>query len=312
MIKKTLQILALLVLIFILVLSAILGKAHWDIRKVNPVLPALADIDAKLSVANRPVRIRYLLNASQSNPNSGAMTHSSFLFEWSDGKHFLLDVGMDKQGTIEFGEIAETAFGANPIQFHGTIAEQLGSVATRVSGLAFTHLHQDHTGGASSLCNTTKQTISVFQTPWQADWGNIVTEMGRVLLDDANCLNFVKLPEPEVNTVPGFPGLVMISAGGHTPGSTVFAANVGGFTWLFSGDITNTRQDLVSNTPKALWYSTFMVPESRKRLEELRQWLAAIDQLPNRQVVVSHDLDALRASGLTEFQNQTASNGEKP
>lgn len=307
-IKKIFQIIALIVLIFVLVLVAVLGKAHWDIRQVNPALPSLEDLDARLNIANGPVQIRYLLNASQGSPNGGAMTHSSFLFEWSDGKHFLLDVGMDRQGTIEFGEISETAFGANPIQFHGTIADQLGSTAANIAGLAFTHLHQDHTGGASALCNKVQGPISVFQTQWQADWGNVVTDMGRVLLDDASCLGFVKLPEPEVNTVPGFPGLIMISAGGHTPGSTVYAANVDGHTWLFSGDITNSKQDILTNTPKELWYSTLMVPESRKRLDTLRQWLANIDQLPNRQVVVSHDLDALEKSGLAKFDIRT---GEK-
>ncbi|MEM8497391.1 MAG: MBL fold metallo-hydrolase [Pseudomonadota bacterium] len=304
MIKKTFQIIALIVLIFFLILAAVLGKAHWDIRQVNPALPSLQELDAKLNITNGPVQIRYLLNASQSSP-AGTMTHSSFLFEWGDGKQFLLDVGMDKQGAIEFGEISETAFGASPIQFHGTIADQLGSAAANITGLAFTHLHQDHTGGASALCSKAKGPVSVFQTHWQADWGNVVTDMGRVLLDDASCLGFVKLPEPEVNTVPGFPGLIMISAGGHTPGSTVYAANVGGHTWLFSGDITNSKQDLLANTPKALWYSTLMVPESRKRLNTLRQWLANIDQSPNRQVVVSHDLDALEKSGLAKFDNQT-------
>lgn len=309
-IKKTLQIFALLVLVFILILVAILGKAHWDIRQINPALPSLEDIDARLNAANGPVRIRYLLNASQSNPDGGSMTHSSFLFEWSDGKHFLLDAGMDRQGTIEFGEISETVFGANPIEFHGTVADQLGSAAARVSGLAFTHLHQDHTGGASALCRKANQAIRVFQTQWQADWGNIVTDMGRVLLDDASCLGFSKLPEPGVNDVPGFPGLLMISAGGHTPGSTVYAAKVDGHTWLFSGDITNSKQNLLTNTPKALWYSTLMVPESRKRLEELRLWLANIDQMPNKQVVVSHDLGALVDSGLSKFQIQITLPGE--
>ncbi|MFK7733147.1 MAG: MBL fold metallo-hydrolase [Pseudomonadales bacterium] len=306
MIKKIFQIAALLILIFFLILVAVLGKAHWDIRQVNPALPALEDIDAKLNAANGPVQIRYLLNASQSSPDGSAMTHSSFLFEWSDGTHFLLDVGMDEQGTVEFGEISESAFGADPIQFHGTIADQLGSAATRVTGMAFTHLHQDHTGGAAALCRKSKQKISIFQTEWQADWGNIVTDMGRVLLDDAACLSFAKLPEPEVNTVPGFPGLVTISAGGHTPGSTIYAAKVDGYTWLFSGDITNSKQDLLTNTPKALWYSTLMVPESRKRLETLRTWLASIDRLPHKQVVVSHDLEALQKSGLPKFRIQSA------
>ncbi len=301
MIKKIFQIFAALVLVLVLAVTAILGKAHWDIRQVNPELPTLEEIDYRLNKADGPVQIRYLLNASQTSPHGGPMTHSSFLFEWKDGQHFLLDVGMDERGTIEFGNISETAFAADPIQFHGTVADLLGTVAATIGGLAFTHLHQDHTGGASALCAKAERPIAVFQSPWQADWGNIVTDMGRVLLDEASCLDFTKLPGPEVNDVPGFPGLLMISAGGHTPGSTIYAAKVEDYTWLFSGDITNTKQDLLTNTPKALWYSTFMVPESRKRLAGLRQWLADIDQLPNRQVIVSHDLEALKKSGLVEF-----------
>ena len=117
----------------------------WEIRQINPELPSAQSIESLLGEHKGPQRIEYVLNASQSHPAGGGITHSAFVLSWSDGKRFLLDVGMDRAGTEEFGRMSETIFGSDPIEFHGTIAELLGDTASTISGLAFTHLHQDHT-----------------------------------------------------------------------------------------------------------------------------------------------------------------------
>ena len=309
--KILLKTVAFLLLVAAIFVAALLLKAHWGIRQVNPALPTLETIEELLSISEPsgagstavgPRNISYVLNASQPHPDSDAMTHSSFLFEWQDGRKFLIDLGMDEAGAVEFGELSETMFGSEKIEFHGTVADLLGPQAPQVTGVAFTHLHQDHTGGAAALCAKSNTVVRVFQSPWQSNWSNHITEMGRKLLDGASCLEFEELETESGNTLPGCPGLVAISAGGHTPGSTVYVARVNGKTWVFSGDITNIKDDILTNTPKAIWYSTLMVPEAPARLEVLRQWLAKLDEKTDYHVVVSHDLEALLRSGLPRFE----------
>jgi glyoxylase-like metal-dependent hydrolase (beta-lactamase superfamily II) len=94
---------------------------------------------------------------------------------------------------------------------------------------------------------------------------------------------------------------VAIAAGGHTPGSTVFAARVGEVTWILAGDMTNSRAALLANEPKPALYSLFIVPEAPARLERMRLWLSALDAESDVTVVVSHDQPALEASGMSAW-----------
>ena len=89
--------------------------------------------------------------------------------------------------------------------------------------------------------------------------------------------------------------------GGHTPGSTLFAASVEGRLWLFSGDITNTMVNLQRNTGKGFIYSNLLVPENTNRTGALRLWLRDLDAQDDISVVVSHDLEALMETGMQPF-----------
>jgi len=122
-----------------------------------------------------------------------------------------------------------------------------------------------------------------------------------VELVQKSCLATGKLAEKTVQTIEEFPGLGVIAAGGHTPGSTIFVIAVEGHLWVFAGDITNSKADMLSNTGKGFLYSTFFVPEHTARLEELRLWLAKLDARGDTTVIVSHDIDDIKTSGLAEF-----------
>jgi hypothetical protein len=67
---------------------------------------------------------------------------------------------------------------------------------------------------------------------------------------------------------------------------------------VFAGDVTNFRAALIENRPKPRAYSLLVTPEAPAVLERLRVWLGDLDARPDLRVVVSHDLDALEASGL--------------
>lgn len=289
---------AILLLLPLLFMGAVLSKAHWDIRQVTPNIPDAAQLQQSLISNEGPVRISYIENASQTVPDRGDSGHVAFVLEWADGRFFLIDTGMDESSAAEFSEFSQAAFGALPLQFKATVADQMGSDLPRVQGIAFTHLHSDHVDGMGALCEQLKRPVTVFQSRWQMEYGNFMTDMGRDALAAASCAQPQALSELGINTIPGFPGLLAISLGGHTPGSTLYAVNIDGVSWLLSGDISNEKAALLANEPKPLWYSTLLVPEASGRLDQLRRWLAGLDALPEYHVVVSHDLGALRESGM--------------
>lgn len=282
--------------------AAFLLEAHWEIRRLAPVLPDDAALAAVAATAGGPVRVRYVVTASQGMPGGGRGAHSVFLVEWPDGRLFAIDAGMDREQAIAFGKPIEALLDAQSIEPQGSLGEQLGAEAKRIRGVAFTHLHVDHTGGLATICGAAKGPVPVFQTPWQADFQNYTTSPGRDDVERATCARTQRLEGAgPLFPIPGFPGLFAMQAGGHTPGSTIFFAHVGGRTWVFSGDVTNAREALLENRPKERIYSLFIVPEAPEHLETLRVWLAGLDARPGFTVVVSHDGDALAASGLSPF-----------
>jgi glyoxylase-like metal-dependent hydrolase (beta-lactamase superfamily II) len=283
---------------------AVLLEAHWEIRRLEAALPDRAALAALGEVADGPQRVAYVDTATQPGYRSPPLSHPSFVLEWADGRVFLVDAGMDPEQARAFSRPFELLLGSDPIEPHGSVAQQLGPVVQRVRGVAFTHLHPDHTGGMVSLCAVRGEALPVFQIPWQAELGNYTTRPGREELEAAGCARPQRLADAPLVPVPGFPGLAAIAAGGHTPGSTIYAAHVAGTTWIFAGDVTNSRRNLLENRPKPWVYSLLIVPEAPQRLEVLRRWLAALDAEPGFRVVVSHDRDALLASGLSPLGAQ--------
>jgi len=289
------------VLLAVLALAAVLAEAHLEIRGVGPPIPTRAQLDELLATPGGPVRIRYVNTASQQGSDGRELAHPGFLLEWADGRAFLIDVGMDRPTAVEFGKPMEWLLGAEPAVPHGSVGEQLGEDSRRIEGVAFTHLHFDHTGGMRELCDAIGRDVPVFQTPWQLEFRNFGTEPGAEDLRASGCAVTTALDGGPRYAIPGFPGLFAVAAGGHTPGSTVYLAQIDGTGWVLSGDVTNAKANLLGDIPKPLLYSTLIVPEDRSRLGELRRWLAELDADPAIEVVVSHDLTATRASGMEAY-----------
>jgi glyoxylase-like metal-dependent hydrolase (beta-lactamase superfamily II) len=330
-VRRVLVALLLLLVVLLVFAAGVLGEAHREMRGLDPVLPDARSLAALATAADAPVRASYLNTATQRGGGL-PIAHPVFLLEWSDGRLFAIDAGMDRAGALAFGRPMELLLGAEPIEPYGSPGEQLGDAAVRVAGVAFTHLHGDHTGGLPSLCataggaegvgagggsrsvgrRTAARGLPVFQTPWQADLGNYTTSPGRDSIARASCATPRRLENGPLRAVPGFDGLAAVAVAGHTPGSTIYAAHVqgragahaahgspaAGTTWIFAGDVANFRDSLLENRPKPQIYSLLIVPEAPAVLERLRRWLAALDAEPGFRVVVSHDLEALEASAL--------------
>jgi len=278
--------------------AGFLLEAHWEMRDIAPPLPELATLDARTRVSGAPVRVSYVNTATQRSTGPAAIGHPGFLLEWSDGRVFLIDVGMTPEQAVAFGRPMEWLLGAEPTETHGSLAEQLGSAVRRIEGVGFTHLHNDHTGGLASLCEAIDRPVPVFQTPEQSELENYTTGLGRRDIEAAECAVPRRLEGGPLFPVPGFPGLLAQSAGGHTPGSTIYFARVGDTTWVFAGDVTNSMESLRLNRPKPRVYSLFIVPENPERLDVLRRWLGDLDDRPGVEVVVSHDIDRIVESGI--------------
>ncbi len=289
-----------LVALVLLLAAFVLVPPHLQVRGVEPPLPDDTQLRALLSVENGPVSIRYV-NTSTQNLPVGKLGHAVFLVEWANGSLFMIDAGMDRSAAIDFGKLMETALGAEPAVSHGTIAELLGDDVQRVSGVGFTHLHIDHTQGVVPFCEARGSGATLYQTSWQAELQNFNTNEGAAILADS-CLRSASLRGEGILTIRDFPGLGIVGLGGHTPGSTLFAIAGGDRLWLLSGDTTNTKADLLSNTGKGFLYSYILVPEHTARTEALRLWLARLDANDDMTVVVSHDLADIEAGRMTEYR----------
>jgi glyoxylase-like metal-dependent hydrolase (beta-lactamase superfamily II) len=233
------------------------------------------------------------------------MGHVAFAIEWADGRIFLVDAGMDREAALAFGAPIERLSGADPIEPRRSVAEALGSAARRVTGIGFTHLHTDHTSGVAALCAATDRRIRLVQGRLQTERTNYTTRGGAAQLAAAPCLAREVLDGSGVVGVPGFPGLALVPAGGHTPCSQLFVAHVRDGdalrTWLFAGDVVNQIDGALREVPKPGLYSLVVVPEAPARLAALRALLREAAARPGTGLLVSHDRLALERSGVPEW-----------
>ena len=253
-----------------------------------------------MSASDRPTKISYFVTSDQKS-GERVLSHSTFVIEWEDGKILLVDAGMDRANAIEFGELFETLLDADPATFHGTVPDLMGDDIDRVEGIGFTHLHLDHVQGIEPTCDKIDRLLTVVQTSDQASEHNLHTSDQAEMLDDIVCTRQMIIPDGE-HTTAEFAGIGIYPLGGHTPGSTMFAVPVGDTIWILSGDIANTRENLVENRPKGFLYSYLMVPEYEERLERTRLLLMEFDADPNINVIVSHDAHAIAASGMEPWE----------
>lgn len=314
--RRILLLLAMLVGLASVAALLVLVGAHRGIRAVHPALPdpeALLAVDASedlptglfmIETARQPMPRSAVLDPHRDPAPDAAyvMTHPAFVLAWPDGRLFLLDAGMDRESALAFGAPLELVMGADPIEPLGSVAERMGPALERVRGAAFSHLHTDHTAGIGAVCAARGETLRVFQLPEQHDLVNYTTRAGRAQLDGAGCVERVPLAPAALAPVPGFPGLWLAPAAGHTPGSQLLVAHLrtpaGVVVWVFTGDAVNHRDAVAGNVPKPWLYSLLVVPEDTRRLDAVRRLLADLASHPQVRLAVSHDASGLGARGV--------------
>jgi len=311
-----------LLLGLVLFAAAGLAWAHWSIRQERAPLPAPDAIAAAAAAGgDLPVQLSVINTASQAMPRGSVldaggdprpqegyvMSHPAFVLEWADGRLLLIDAGMTRAQALEFGRPVEWLAGGQPTQVHGSAAEHLGASAARVGGIVFTHLHNDHVGGIAALCAAGGQPLPAFMTRAQAERGNYTTRPGLAALAAADCARPTALDGGALKPVPGFPGVHVIDAGGHTPGSQIILAFVQGpdgvRRYAFTGDIVNALDGVLADVPKPLLYRTVIIPEDGLRQAELRAFLKRLHDEAQFTLVVAHDQRAIEASGVPAYRD---------
>jgi len=299
--RWVMRIVGLLLLLAVIAIAVRDVPAHLQIRRVHPRLPSAAELRALLAAPGGPRSLRWVLTSSQPLAR-GNLGHPAFVAAWPDGSLFEVDAGMDAAQAVAFGSMLKWMAGGGEPTVLGTVPQQIGPAVARLRGIGFTHLHIDHTQGVSALCAAgPAKGARLYQGRPQATLRDPNTQEGGALVD-GSCFERTVVGDEGPLPIEGFPGMALVPLGGHTACSTLFAFAVDGHLWLLSGDTTNTREDLLTNTGKGFLYSGLLVPEDTARTDELRRYLAALDAEDDITVVVSHDLDALRASGLPEWK----------
>jgi glyoxylase-like metal-dependent hydrolase (beta-lactamase superfamily II) len=311
-------------LLALAVVAAGLGLtlAHRAMRAERVLLPERDAIAAAIAGDDRPVRLSILNTASQPMKRDGVldperdpspearyvMSHPSFVLEWADGRILLIDAGMTRDGAAAFGRQVGWLATALPIEPHGSVAEQLGEARARVRAIAFTHLHEDHVGGVAALCES-PQPIRAFATEAQDARPNYTTRAGRRLLDEVGCIDVERLDGTGAIALPGFPGVAVIRAAGHTPGSQILVAAVAwgehAQRYVFTGDTVNALDGVKLDVPKPTLYSLLVVPEDTDRQSELRRFLRDL-VAAGYQPLVSHDQLELEKSGVPMWHPATS------
>lgn len=310
----------LLVLVLCVVVGGlnILRLTHQQIDELNPEPAPYREIQASARVAGLPVKIEWLAVASQPVPRSlvldaahdpaptspFVLAFPAFVVTWADGRRFVIDAGPSRQEADTMGEGLALLGGAQPLTYHRSLGTTIDPASIR--GMGFTHLHNDHTSGAAELC-AAGASLTLYQTVEQFNLLNYLTFQGADELAGMGCAvrMLLALQQTALRDIQGFPGLYVMYVAGHTPGGQVFVVHVRGRqgvqTYLIAGDIANHGAAIDLDISKPSWYSRWLVPENLEQLAQLRRWLQAMAARPGIRVLLSHDLQRLQDSGVSEL-----------
>ena len=307
MIRIALKIVGVALGLVILWLLFGLGNAHLAIRRENPPLPTAADVLSLAHAPDRPVRLSWIETAYQcaAGPGESAcVVHPVFVLEWADGRLLLVDAGMEADAARDFGRPMELLLGNEPTKPGRSVADALGASRARVTGLVFTHLHMDHTQGVAGLCPESAPPLRIFQTPAQAERPNYTVKPGQRQVHAAPCAKPIRIPDAGLSGLAGLPGVGVVRAGGHTPGSQMIVAWVGASEprgFVLAGDVVFVKADIDENRPKELAYRLLVTPENEAQLARVRAWLRDLETRHGLTAIPSHDRTHLRGLNLPRF-----------
>ena len=232
------------------------------------------------------------------------MGHTVFVLEWSDGRIFLVDAGMDPESALAFGRPLELLSGRradHAARIDGREARPLAPARRRASR---SPTSTPTTRPASPACvGCTTEPIPLFQNPLQVEESNYTTRPGLAQLAEARVSRAPRSSRTGRSSACRVRGAARSSRPPDTrparrSSSRTCAASDGVRTFALTGDVVNQIDGVRRNIPKPWLYSLLVVPESPARLDALRRLLAELERDHGVTILVSHDLLSLEASGV--------------
>jgi glyoxylase-like metal-dependent hydrolase (beta-lactamase superfamily II) len=288
-------------LVVAVVLGGIATGAWWWLTARTPV-PATStfavDLDeirrlAGVLPGGRPIRVNHQQVATAPLPRGAVFagqsltepllfSHGAYQVVFPDGGFLLIDAGVHEEGFREFAP--EATFDAAGL---AAVQDALASARTIVA----THEHADHIGGIAAMRDPEQLVGRLLLT--KAQLGN-AKELDRVRFPAV--LRERLRPLEYDRYVAIAPGVVLIAAPGHTPGTQmIYVALENGTELLFLGDVA-WHMDQV----RQLWYrprlvTDFFIGEDRNAVLAQYRTLHDLAASSPVQLVASHDLEQRRA-----------------
>lgn len=283
-------------------LIAVLGAAYWWFFLESSVPDGQFELDiAELrSLANsvqaeKPVEVRVEHVASGEFPLAAAlagggwgptdMPFQAFQIVYNGGGHVLIDTGMDRATASKDGA---------PKFYDDAAFARVSKAMESASKIVVTHEHFDHLGGLATAPNVKMLMSAAVLTAEQV---NSTAPAAIVAKIPADALaGYTPLSYEKYHVLS--PGVVLIKAPGHTPGSQIiFVQLQNGGEYLFLGDVAwkMANVELVRERPRAV--TQFFLQEDRNKVAlQLKAIKAVMDANPKLIVVPGHDLGVLHSA----------------
>lgn len=286
-------------------LIVVLAASYWWFFVESSVPEGRFDLDiAELrSLANsvkaeKPVAVRVEHVASGEFPLAfglagGSWTASEIPFQayqivYTGGATVIVDTTMDKATASKDGApnfYDDDAFG------------RVMAAMAKASNIVVTHEHFDHMAGLSTAPNAKALMQTAVLTAEQVNSTAPAAIVAKIPADALQ--GYTPLSYEKTHVLA--PGVVLIKAPGHTPGSQmVFVQLQNGAEYLFLGDVAwkLANVDLVRERPRAV--TQFFLQEDRNKVAlQLKAIKALKDANPEIHIVPGHDRAVLDAA-LTE------------
>lgn len=248
-----------------------------ELRRLSGSLPGARPREVASALIAETTLPRGAVFAGESLREPHPMVHQVFEVQWADRAPLLIDAGFPP-------ELLEKMGGGS---FHAPAWQQVLAAMGEAEQIVVTHEHFDHLGGVAAFEPAAPLAGRLRLTREQ--------HANEAALDEARVPHALRRPEPLAydRVLAVAPGVVLVKAPGHTPGTQlVYVRTEDERELLFVGDVAWHLDQIAKLHYRPRLVTDFFLGEDRKAvLDQLRALHDLLRSNPQVLVVVSHDRD---------------------